>query len=136
MHPVLHDTLRRLQRLFEYSWAYLGSVSAVALMLGVMSMGVSYIVTPQTLELQRLRCYVGVYNSAAAEPPRGLLPLSNAPADALPLAHVRIEYDRNGLPQRMMHLDASGQLSRFPGSRIAEQRVEYDRGKSRPAWGV
>ncbi|MGN0865430.1 MAG: hypothetical protein ACI4P8_04725 [Akkermansia sp.] len=127
MHPVLHDTLRRLQRLFEYSWAYLGSVSAVALMLGVMSMGVSYIVTPQTLELQRLRCYAGVYNSASAEPPRGLLPLSNAPADALPLAHVRIEYDRNGLPQRMLHLDASGQLSRFPGSRIAEQRVEYDR---------
>ena len=115
-----------VRRLFEYVWAWLGSAAAVSLMLGVMAMGVHHVMEPASDERARLRCYAGVRNAAGAEPPQGITPLGAGLADALPLPHVRMEYDADGRVSRVLHLDAAGRLSRFPGSRVAEQRVEYD----------
>lgn len=114
------------RRLFEYVWSWLGSAAAVALMLGVLAMGVHHVSTPNAADVPRLRCFAGVRNAAGAEPPQGITPLGPALADALPLPHVRVEYDGEGRVCRVLHLDAAGRLSRFPGSRVAEQRVEYD----------
>lgn len=114
------------QRLFEYVWSWLGSAAAVALMLGVMAMGVHHTLSPGREEGARLQCFAGVRNAAGAEPPQGVTPLGTSLPHALPLPHVRLEYDAQGRVSRVLHLDAAGHLSRFPGSRVAEQRVEYD----------
>ena len=112
--------------LFEYVWSWLGSAAAVALMLGVLAMGVHHVSTPNADDVPHLRCFAGVRNAAGAEPPQGITPLGTALTDALPLPHVRVEYDTEGRVCRVLHLDAAGRVSRFPGSCVAEQRVEYD----------
>lgn len=126
MSPFLSACAVSARRLFEYVWGWLGSAAAVALMLGVIAMGVHHVIEPMAGDNARLRCYAGVRNAAGAEPPQGIMPLSAGMADALPLPHVRVEYDGEGRVCRVLHLDAAGRLTRFPGSRVAEQRVEYD----------
>lgn len=125
MHTMIQRAGSMCRRLGEYVWAYLGSAAAVALMCGVMAMGIQHLMTPEGAET-RLRCFAGVRNSAGAEPPQGLTPLGSPRADTLPMPHVRMEYDREGRVTRVLHLDAASRLSRFPGSRVAEQRVEYN----------
>lgn len=126
MSPILLRLGGVCRRLFEYVWSWLGSAAAVALMLGVLAMGVHHVSSPNADDVPRLRCYAGVRNAAGAEPPQGITPLGAVLADALPLPHVRVEYDTEGRVCRVLHLDAAGRVSRFPGSRVAEQRVEYD----------
>lgn len=126
----MHSSLLRAgihsRRLIDYVWAYLGSAAAVALLLGVTAMGVRYVALPGMQGAEHLRCYAGVRNVAGAEPPQGITPLGTPLSDALPLPHVRVEYDAAGRVCRVSHRDAAGRLSRFPGSRVAEQRVSYD----------
>lgn len=126
MSPIVSCVGGICRRLFQYIWAWLGSAAAVALMLGVLAMGVHHVSTPHTADVPHLRCFAGVRNAAGAEPPQGITPLGTALSDALPLPHVRVEYDGKGRVIRVLHLDAAGRISRFPGSRVAEQRVEYD----------
>lgn len=127
MHTFFLRAGRGVRHLFEYAWAYLGSAAAAALMLGVLATGARYAVQPESQGMPQLRCYAGVRNAAGAEPPQGLTPLgSPVAADALAMPHVRVESDAEGRVRRVAHVEAAGQLSRFPGSRVAEQRVEYD----------
>lgn len=126
MQSLISAFLGRLRAAVSYLWGYMGSVSAVALVLGVMAMGVHYTMEPQVLEMQRLRCYAGLRNEAGPEPPSGILPLGDALADALPVPHVRIAHNEDGQPLTVQHISAEGKIKPFPGSRVAEQRVEYD----------
>lgn len=126
MHSYLLRAGIRLRRLVVYVWSYLGSAAAVALMLGVSAMGVRYVAMPGMSDVPRQRCYAGVRNAAGAEPPQGITPLGNDFATPLPLPHVRAEYDAAGRICRVLHVDAAGAVSRFPGSRVAEQRIRYD----------
>lgn len=105
------------------TWVYTGTLSAMALMLGTLGMGFFY---AGDAAAGRVQCYAGVFNSAAAEAPQGLAPLGEAGEDTLSLPHVRMEYDPIGRMNRMVYVDAAGHPDALPGSRVAEQRVEYD----------
>ena len=111
-----------LRSLFETAWNYLGSLAAVCLFAAVLGLGIYHAVVYDG-EL-RCYCYAGVYNPVGAEEPQGILLLSK---DAAPgVVHVRMEYDGRGKLQRMKSLDASGYVRALPGSRVAEQRLQYD----------
>lgn len=112
-----------LKHLFENTWHYTGSLAAVCLFAAVLGLGIYHAVV-QDVPASSYKCYAGVVNPAGAEPPRGVLPLGQGPLSGT--AHVRLEYGAGGRVVRMRHLDEHGRLSALPGSRVAEQQMEYD----------
>jgi len=129
---------RVLSRLFEYVWGYLGTLSAMGLLLGVLGMGI-YHASHLDSEIVGVRCYSGMFNTAGPDIPKGLGELPTEDNEGR-VAHIRFEY--GGADNRLLrirHLDARGELSPMPGSRVAEQRLEYDAGgrvKSRSNYGM
>ncbi len=119
-----------VRRLFELLWGYSGTLAAMALMIGTLGMGVYHLVRDEgghelAAEESRMEYFLGVKNSAGAELPRGLEPLTFARDDSA--ANVlRFEYGREGRLQRLLYLNAEGRPSPIPGSRVAEQRLSYD----------
>ncbi len=124
--------LAGLRRFFERLWAYSGTLAAMSLMVGTLGMGVYHVstrVAEDELEAEetRMEYFLGVNNSAGAEPPRGLTPLPGG--NGAPVGEVlRFEYGQDGRLQRLLHLNAAGKLSPMPGSAVAEQRLSYDGG--------
>ncbi len=116
-------TLLRLW--FERFWAYTGTLAAMALMLGTLGMGIYHLIRDDARD-PHVEYFLGVSNRAGAEAPRGLSPL---PVAASPKghAHLRFEYGEDGLLHRLQHVDAAGRLTPMPGSRVAEQRLHYDK---------
>ncbi len=113
-----------LKSLFETVWNYLGSLASVCLFAAVLGLGIYHAVVHDAG--LRYYCYAGVYNPVGAEAPRGIQLLG---AGASPgVAHVRMEYNKQGELQRMKSMDSAGNVRALPGSRVAEQRLYYDAG--------
>ena len=113
-----------LKLIFEHTWRYTGSLAAVCLFAAALGLGIYHAVV-QDAGAAFFRNYAGVLNPAGAEAPQGLVALGNGAVHGVP--HVRMEYSRDGQLTRMRHLDAEGNLSPLPGSRVAEQLVSYDK---------
>lgn len=112
-----------LNRLIARLWTYFGSLPALALMLGVLGMGLYHLLHEEGRSVQR-EYFAGFVNSADASLPQGIGPL---PAGGAALAsQLRFDYDEAGKLQRVLHLNAGGFLSVIPGSKVAEQRMIYD----------
>lgn len=124
MAGLLRELLRRLRRFLSYIWGYLGTLSAMGLLLGVLGMGLYYVYTDEAS--LSVRCYTGMSNPAAAVLPEGLGELPFPGADAVKMPHMRFEYDKGGKLLRVVHVDAAGAPAHMPGSRVAEQRMRYD----------
>lgn len=125
MAGLLREILHRLQRLLSYVWRYLGTLSAMGLLLGVMGMGLYHVYNEDETSL-RVRCYTGLRNPAAAVLPEGLGELDFPGAEMVKMPHIRFEYDNSGKLIRVVHVDAYGRLAPMPGSKVAEQRMLYD----------
>lgn len=115
---------RRLRRAFEYAWGYMGTLAALGLLLGVLGMGIFHSYT-RDAPAKEVRCFTGLFNTAAPEAPRGIGQLPYQGAD-IPGPHIRFEYGEGGRMERLVHVDARGNIAPMPGSRVAEQKVEYD----------
>ncbi len=118
MLAALRDAMVRL-------WTYLGTLAAMSLMLGTLGMGIYYLAMGGK-DTARVECYRGMFNSAGAELPRGSYPLPNRSAKAMGCPHLRFVYRDDGRLERIVHTDAQGHPSPMPGSRVAEQRLDYD----------
>lgn len=112
-----------LKEIFEQTWRYTGSLAAVCIFAAVLGLGIYHAVV-QDVKPPVFRCFAGVVNPAGAEPPRGVLPLGQGALPGVP--HVQLEYGKGQRLTRMRHLDAQGKLSPLPGSRVAEQVMQYD----------
>ncbi|MFI3244012.1 MAG: hypothetical protein R3Y56_07160 [Akkermansia sp.] len=110
-------------RLLARFWTYMGSLPALALMLGVAGMGIYYHVKDSSMMVHS-EYFAGFFNEAGEMPPRGIAP-THPLADA-PASQVRFDYDAAGRLQRVVHLNSLGQPSLIPGSQVAEQRLFYD----------
>lgn len=120
---MMKKVMKHLQALLAYSWGYMGTLAAMGLLIGVLGMGIYHACT-RDAEYQAMRYFSGVFNSADATPPTGL---DELPAHSVPtVPHLRFEYGKNGKPLRMIHISAEGQPSAIPGSKVCEQRLEYD----------
>lgn len=114
--------MQRARRAFEYLWGYTGTLAAMGLLLGVSAMGLRHVWGEKGPEY---RCFSGLFNSARAEIPLGLGELPTAGAEVVG-PHLRFEYGKGGRLERLVHIGADGLRSAMPGSRVAEQRLEYD----------
>ncbi len=125
MHKEWNQLLSLLRLWFERLWDYTGTLAAMALMLGTLGMGIYHLIR-HDVEAPHVEYFLGVDNTAGAEPPRGLapLPMASAPEGN---SHLRFEYGADGLLHRLQYVDASGRLSAMPGSAVAEQRLHYDK---------
>ena len=112
-------------QMLSLAWAYTGTLAAMGLLVGVLGMGVYHLAVDKPEAGRDYRCFTGVYNSARAEAPLGLGELPAAVAESAG-EHLRFEYDAARRLTRLVHLDRHGRLSTMPGSRVAEQRLEYD----------
>ncbi len=119
-----------VRRLFERLWGYMGTLAAMALMVGTLGMGLYHMArcvggTELEADQSRMEYFLGLENSAGAELPRGIEPRKEG--DPAMLGNVlRFEYGREGRLQRVLYLNATGLLSPIPGSVVAEQRLSYD----------
>lgn len=116
-----------LNRAIARLWAYLGSLPALALMIGVLGMGIFHLLKDDELGAQH-EFYGGFWNSADESLPQGLQPLAGGAAEdgTRPASQLRFDYDEAGKLRRVVHLNAGGFLSVIPGSKVAEQRLLYD----------
>jgi len=117
--------MEKLRRLFSIVWSYMGTISSLALMLGIIGMSMYHIFFSSHDEM-RVRGFRGLFNTANHELPRGLEAIANGESDSYNGSHVRFEYNPEGQLQRVVHVDSMGGRSAFPGSRVAEQRMRYD----------
>ena len=124
MHDFRSRVFVLLKRWFEYIWSYMGTLSAMVLLLGVLGMGI-YHVMQRDVDDVNVRCYTGLYNTAGPELPTGLDEIMPT-EQGVNSAHIRFEYDKKGRLLRLVHLNRHGQLSSLPGSSVAEQRMVYD----------
>ncbi len=119
----LSDWKKFANRIIARLWTYLGSLSAMALMIGVLGMGIYYFFHEAALGA-RSEYYAGFYNDADADAPVGIAPVLSV-GDS-PASQVRFDYDATGRLQRIVHLNGEGYPSLIPGSKVAEQRLIYD----------
>ncbi len=125
MGMYLHNLLSSLRGGLERLWAYLGTLAAMSLMLGTLGMGV-YHIAMRDDDRAHVECFRGVFNSAAAEPPRGSHPLPTLPASAMGCPHLRFVYGEGGRLDHILHVGEDGLPAAMPGSRVMEQRLDYD----------
>lgn len=123
MRRIVRQAGASLKGAFETLWNYLGSLAAVSLFAAVLGLGIYHAVV-QDGGL-RVCCFAGVCNRAGAVPPEGLVPLGQGNAGGLP--HVRLEYGKDGLLQRMRYVNEAGYSAPLPGSQVAEQRMSYSK---------
>lgn len=123
MRRILSRAGGVFRQVFEAGWHYLGSLAAVSLFAAVLGLGIYHAVVQDAAG--RVACYAGMVNPAGAEPPRGTLLLGKCLSPGV--AHTRMEYSAEGRLQRMRHLDAENRLCPWPGSKVAEQRLYYNK---------
>ncbi len=116
--------LQKWSTYFSRFWAYMGGLSAMALMAGAIGMG-SYHITHDNENDTYSELYEGFYNSADETMPRGIgaLPLQMTPTHS----HMRFEYDAQERLRRVVHVNNAGHRSNIPGSRVAEQTLRYNK---------
>ncbi len=112
-----------VSRLLARFWAYMGSLPALALMLGVAGMGIYYHIKESSMSVHS-EYFSGFFNKVDEELPLGIAPLH--PLGDAPASQVRFDYDAQGRLQRVIHLNEHGQPCLIPGSQVAEQRLFYD----------
>lgn len=113
------------RRLVGYIWGYMGTLSALGLLLGVMGMGVYHVFTVGD-GVPSVRYFSGMCNTSAPEPPTGLGEIF-AGHDGVTAPHIRFEYDSAGRLNRLVNCSADGDVCPMPGSRVAEQRLVYNK---------
>ncbi|MBR4309797.1 MAG: hypothetical protein IKT79_02110 [Akkermansia sp.] len=117
-----------LGELLRYLWAYTGTLSTLALFIGVMGMGLYHLVVKDEAQTYlppgMVRAFTGVFNSAGPEPPRGIGALEAVPGGGQSCIHF--EYNESGQPMRIVCVGNDGQVRLLPGSNVAEQRISYD----------
>lgn len=114
--------MQQFRGLLEYTWGYMGTLAAMGLLIGVLGMGIFHACT-RDAEFESMRYFGGMFNSSDATPPRGL---DELPRELPAVPHLRFEYGKGGRLERLVHINAEGLPSPMPGSRVAEQRIEYD----------
>ncbi|MBQ3524810.1 MAG: hypothetical protein IJA63_00915 [Akkermansia sp.] len=121
---------QQVGQMFGYLWAYGGTLAVLALLIGVLGVGILYTAREDdasTLSAAEgnYRYFTGVYNVAAASVPVGigLLPVCSAPGGT---EHIRFEYAADGKLKRLVYVGTDGVPRAMPGSLVAEQRVRYD----------
>lgn len=124
MQSLVNRAGSALLGLFEVCWHYLGSLAAVCLLAAALGLGIYHMLIPDSAPT--CYCYAGVRNTAGAVPPDGVLALGRNASPGVP--HVRLEHDEKGRVSRMKSVDGQGRLCALPGSRVAEQLLEYDAG--------
>ncbi len=112
------------RRIVSYAWGYMGTLSALGLLLGVLGMGIYHAFTSDGASVN-VRYYSGLFNPSQAVAPTGVDELY-AGAEGVTIPHIRFEYGKDGRLNRLVHLNAEGYVTPMPGSQVAEQRVEYD----------
>ncbi len=126
MRLLWNTLLKKLGDFARYMWNYTGTIAVLSLMLGVLGMGVYHLFVKEIGEsykkMRQERYYSGLYNSAGPEPPRGIGSLPVPGGDSC----IHFEYTPEGLPARVVCIGADGNVRLLPGSRVAEQRVDYD----------
>ncbi len=103
-------------------WQYMGTISAMGLFLGVLGMGIYHVLTPVESALT-YKYFHGVVNPAEAQLPRGLSEIVSGGENGECLV---FEYERDGRLKRFFYVDSRGEISHMSGSKVAEQRMEYD----------
>lgn len=126
MESIWREIRRRVLRVLDYVWRYFGTLSAMGMLLGVLGMGLYHALTHAD-DAVAVRCFSGMFNPAVAQLPVGLGEVSEAASEAANMPHIRFEYNKKGQLVRLLHLDAAGEISPIPGSKVAEQRMEYDK---------
>lgn len=114
------------RRVVSYAWGYMGTLSALGLLLGVLGIGIYHVFTGDADSVS-VRYYSGLLNPSQAVAPSGVGELYAGP-EGVTIPHIRFEYGKDGRVNRLVHLNAEGYVTPLPGSRVAEQRVEYDAG--------
>lgn len=109
--------------LLEQLWGYTGALSSVAVFAGVLGLGLLNVFDKHEGR-PSLLCYAGACNPAGNAAPHGLCFLGENLLLGRP--HVQVVSDDAGRTQSLRCVDEHGIMSAFPGSRVAEQRVEYD----------
>ncbi len=121
----MHHYVRRVGAILkkggEVAWQYMSSLAAVCLFLAVLGLGMYHAVVKEPRPVYY--CYAGVVNPAGAEPPRGITLLGRECFPDFP--HARLEYDPQGRISRMCYVREDGNISPFPGSRVAQQVLSY-----------
>lgn len=112
------------RRIVSYAWGYMGTLSALGLLLGVLGMGIYHVFTSNA-DSVNVRYYSGLLNPSQAVAPSGVGELYAGP-EGVTIPHIRFEYGKDGRVNRLVHINAEGYVTPLPGSRVAEQRVEYD----------
>lgn len=112
------------RRIVSYAWGYMGTLSALGLLLGVLGMGIYHVFTGDG-ESMKVRYYSGLYNPSQPVAPSGVGELYAGP-EGVTVPHIRFEYGKEGRLKRLVHFNAEGYVAPLPGSRVAEQRVDYD----------
>lgn len=126
MRSVWKNLLNKLASLGRYLWNYTGTLAVLSLMLGVLGMGLYHVYVKDVGEAYRsvrqAGYYSGVYNPAGPEPPRGIGRLAAPGGDSC----IHIEYTDSGKTTRMVCIGADGKVRLLPGSKVAEQCIDYD----------
>lgn len=112
-------------RLIAYIWRYMGTLSALALLLGVMGMGAYHVFTSDTGRAS-VRYFCGVCNTAAPAAPTGVGEIFGS-AEGVTVPHIRFEYGADGRLARLVHHGEAGDVCPMPGSKVAEQRLVYNK---------
>lgn len=125
MKELLLLPLRKIGRVMEGTWVYLGSLAAMALLVGTLGMALYRMV-----EWRRIggdaEFYYGVVNPSGAELPTGVAAVPEEVQRAGVRSCIRFEYGDDGRLQRFVHLNAQGEVCPIPGSSVAAQLMRYD----------
>lgn len=104
-------------------WAYTGALASVAVFAGVLGLGLLHVFGKMG-EGEHILCYSGACNPAGNAVPHGLGFLGRNLLLRHP--HVQVLSDDDRRTQSVRRVDETGAVVPFPGSHVAEQRVEYD----------
>lgn len=112
-----------LMVLLAQLWSYTGALASVAVFAGVLGLGLLHVFGKMG-EGAHILCYSGACNPAGNVAPYGLGFLGRNLLPRHP--HVQVLADKECRTQSVRRVDENGAVVPFPGSQVAEQRVEYD----------
>lgn len=125
------ELMKHIKAFLHYLWSYMGTIAALSLMLGVLGMAVYHLFVRepgQEYRQEKLsRSFLGIYNSSAPEQPEGIGAVTYGNCSCMQQPGVCFVYRDDGKVERVSMFDAAGELAPLPGSKVAEQRIEYDK---------
>lgn len=125
MKDLLLLPLKKIGHVLAGTWVYLGSLAAMALLVGTLGMAL-YRMMEWRLIGGDAEFYYGVMNPGSAEIPTGVAAVPEEVRHAGTHSCIRFEYGDDGRLQRFVHLNAEGEVCTIPGSAIASQVMTYD----------